>query len=46
MGAPEAPCERLTETLRQLSSPGPVPLAGEHRGQGELVPLQAGVRHA
>lgn len=37
---------QLTETLRQLSVPGSISLTGEHRGQGELVPLQAGIRHA
>lgn len=40
------PAEQLTEALRQLSGPGSIPLTGEHCGQGQLVPLQAGISHA
>lgn len=36
----------LTKALGNFPAPGPVPLAGQHSGQGELVPLQAGVAHA
>jgi len=36
----------LTEALGDLPTPGPVPLAGQHGGQGQLVPLQAGIADA
>lgn len=35
----------LTEALGNLPAPRAVPLASQHGGQGELVPLQAGVAH-